>query len=59
MPERDPEALLGALRCLLAAPDSARSMGERGRRKAEAELTWDAVALRYREGYVAALSMPI
>ncbi len=57
--ERDPEALLGALRRLLADPAAARSMGERGRRKAEAELTWDAVAARYREGYLAALGSPL
>jgi glycosyltransferase involved in cell wall biosynthesis len=56
VPERDPEALLEALRCLLADLDSARAMGEQGRGKAEAELTWDAVAARYREGYVAALT---
>lgn len=59
VPEKDPAALAGALRKLLADRELARAMGERGRRKAEAELTWDAVALRYREGYVAALSMPI
>jgi glycosyltransferase involved in cell wall biosynthesis len=59
VPERDPEALLGALRRLLADPDSARAMGERGRRKAEAELTWDAVAARYREGYEMALRSPL
>lgn len=57
--ERDPAALLGALRRLLADPAAARSMGERGRRKAEAELTWDAVAARYREGYLAALGSPL
>ena len=51
VPEGDPEALLGALRELLADPVRGRGMGERGRRKAEAELTWDAVAARYREGY--------
>jgi len=55
VPERDPAALLGALRRLLADPAAARSMGERGRRRAEGELTWDAVAARYREGYLAAL----
>ncbi len=59
VPERDPAALLGALRRLLADPAAARSMGERGRRKAEAELTWDAVAARYREGYLAALGSPL
>jgi glycosyltransferase involved in cell wall biosynthesis len=58
VPERDPVALAAALRKLLANPELARTMGERGRRKAETELTWDAVASRYREGYVAALSMP-
>jgi glycosyltransferase involved in cell wall biosynthesis len=59
VPERDPAALLGALRRLLADPAAARSMGERGRRKAEAELTWDAVAARYREGYLTALGPPL
>lgn len=59
VPERDPEALLRALLRLLADRDLAWGMGERGRRKAEAELTWDAVAARYREGYEAALSMPV
>jgi glycosyltransferase involved in cell wall biosynthesis len=55
VPEGDPEALGTALLRLLAEPDLARAMGERGRRKAEAELTWEAVAARYREGYLAAL----
>ncbi len=55
VPEGDRAALLGVLRRLLADPAEARAMGERGRRKAETELTWDAVAERYREGYVAAL----
>jgi glycosyltransferase involved in cell wall biosynthesis len=55
VPEGDAGALLGALRLLLMDSASARAMGERGRRKAEAELTWDVVAARYREAYVAAL----
>ena len=55
IPEKDPAALLGALRELLANRESVRSMGERGRRKAETELTWDAVAARYRDGYRMAL----
>jgi glycosyltransferase involved in cell wall biosynthesis len=59
VPERDPEALLGALRALLADPARMRGMGERGRRRAEAELTWDAVAARYREGYEVALESPL
>jgi glycosyltransferase involved in cell wall biosynthesis len=59
VPERDPQALLGALRGLLASPAAMREMGERGRRKAAAELTWDAVAARYREGYEGALEPPL
>jgi phosphatidyl-myo-inositol dimannoside synthase len=55
VPEKDPQALLEALRELLGDPAAARAMGERGRRKAEAELTWEAVAARYREGYVEAI----
>ncbi len=51
VPEKDPAALLGALRRLLADPETARGMGERGRRKAETSLTWDAIAARYRGGY--------
>ena len=51
VPEKDPQALSAALQRLLSAPDLAREMGERGRRKAETALTWDAVAARYREGY--------
>jgi glycosyltransferase involved in cell wall biosynthesis len=59
VPERDPAALLGALRRLLADPAGARALGEAGRRKALTELTWDAVAARYREGYLAALGTPL
>ncbi len=56
VPERDGPALLGALRELLAAPEAARRLGEQGRNKAESELTWDAVAERYRDGYKLALA---
>ena len=59
VPERDAAALAAALLSLLADPERARAMGERGRRKAAAELTWDVVAARYREGYLAALSVPV
>jgi glycosyltransferase involved in cell wall biosynthesis len=55
VPEGDAEALGGALFALLSDPGQARSWGEAGRRKAVAELTWDAVAGRYRDGYLAAL----
>jgi glycosyltransferase involved in cell wall biosynthesis len=57
VPEKDPRLLLDALLRLLGNRELAREMGEKGRRKAEAELTWDAVAGRYREGYLAALSV--
>jgi glycosyltransferase involved in cell wall biosynthesis len=53
--ERDGLGLLGAIRQMLADPDAARQMGQRGRSKAESELTWDAVAGRYREGYLVAI----
>jgi glycosyltransferase involved in cell wall biosynthesis len=58
VPEGDAAALGRALADLLAAPERARAMGESGRRRVEAELTWDAVAARYREGYLAALADP-
>ncbi|HBL25357.1 MAG TPA: hypothetical protein DD490_00810 [Acidobacteria bacterium] len=57
--EKDPQALGEALRELVGNPGRVRAMGERGRRKAETELTWDVVAARYREGYRMALSMPV
>jgi phosphatidylinositol alpha-1,6-mannosyltransferase len=59
VPEGDPKTLHEALRRLLADPAAARAMGEQGRRKAESELTWDAVAARYREGYVEAVGSPL
>jgi len=59
VPEKDPERLREALLELVGDPGRARAMGERGRRKAETGLTWDVVAARYREGYRAALSMPV
>jgi glycosyltransferase involved in cell wall biosynthesis len=51
VPERNVEALAAALGRLLGDREAARRMGERGRRKAEAELTWEAVAARHREAY--------
>jgi glycosyltransferase involved in cell wall biosynthesis len=62
VPERDAAALGAALLRLLgegeAARAAARRMGERGRRKAEAELTWEAIAARHREAYEWALARP-
>ena len=59
VPEKDPRRLLEALLRLLGDRGTAREMGERGRREAETELTWDAVAGRYREGYLSALSVRV
>ncbi|MFQ5526801.1 MAG: glycosyltransferase [Thermoanaerobaculia bacterium] len=54
--ERKPDQLRAALAELLSAPDRAREMGERSRARAEAELTWTAIAGRYRESYVDGLN---
>jgi phosphatidylinositol alpha-1,6-mannosyltransferase len=48
-------ALAAALDALLADGARRRAMGERGRAKAVAELTWDAVAAAYRRAYVEAI----
>lgn len=56
VPERDRTALSSALGRLLADAGARRAWGESARRKAERELTWDAVAGRYRAGYEEALA---
>jgi glycosyltransferase involved in cell wall biosynthesis len=58
VPEKAPAALGAALLRLLGDAPEARRMGERGRRKAESELTWDLVATRHREAYGMALALP-
>jgi len=55
VPEGDPEALAAALLALLRDPARRRGMGAAGRAKTERELTWDAVAARYRDAYAEAL----
>jgi phosphatidyl-myo-inositol dimannoside synthase len=55
VPERDATALATALAALLADPARRRALGRAGRRRAVAELTWDAVAARYRDAYAQAL----
>jgi glycosyltransferase involved in cell wall biosynthesis len=55
VPERDAAALGAALLRLIEDAREARRMGERGRRKAESELTWDLIAARHREAYEMAL----
>jgi glycosyltransferase involved in cell wall biosynthesis len=56
VPEGDREALIAALTGLLTRPDECRALGEAARRRAETELTWDAVAARYRDAYRLALT---
>jgi len=56
VPERDREALLAALDRLLDDPETRRAWGEAARRKVLSELTWDAVAARYRAGYEEAVA---
>jgi glycosyltransferase involved in cell wall biosynthesis len=56
VPEGEPAALAEALLELLRQPETRRAFGAAGRARAVSELTWDAVAARYREGYVAALT---
>lgn len=54
--EGDRAELATALGALAADPDRRRALGAAGRRRAEAELTWDAVAGRYRDAYRLALT---
>jgi glycosyltransferase involved in cell wall biosynthesis len=51
VPERDTAALAAARAALLADPQRRRALGRAGRHRAVAELTWDAVARRYRDAY--------
>jgi len=51
IPEQDSEALLEALDLLLKNPERARDFGASSRRKIENQLTWDAIAARYRDAY--------
>jgi glycosyltransferase involved in cell wall biosynthesis len=55
VPEGDVAALTEALDRLLAVPETARQLGAAARRRVESELTWDAVAARYRRAYLQAL----
>lgn len=51
VPEQDRPALLEALDRLLGDPGTRYEWGKAGRHRAATELTWDAVAARYRAGY--------
>ncbi len=55
VPEKDPAALGRALSHVLSDLPRAREMGAAGRRRAVGELSWDAVAARYRAAYDLAL----
>jgi glycosyltransferase involved in cell wall biosynthesis len=54
--EGDGPALRAALVTLLADPGRARALGAAARVRAVAELTWEAVATRYREAYAAGIA---
>jgi phosphatidylinositol alpha-1,6-mannosyltransferase len=54
--ERDGAALRAALLALLRDPQRARGLGAAARARAAAELTWEAVAGRYRAAYDEALT---
>jgi glycosyltransferase involved in cell wall biosynthesis len=56
VPEQNADALLEAVLEVLADPARARAMGASGRRHALSELSWDAVAARYREAYELAIA---
>ncbi len=55
--EGNAASVAAALIDLLRDEGRRSAMGEAGRAKAERELTWDAVAARYREGYEMALAV--
>ncbi len=56
VPEQEPEPLAAALSELIADRELSRKMGTASRERAERELTWDAVAARYRAAYETALA---
>jgi glycosyltransferase involved in cell wall biosynthesis len=58
MPEGNAAALGEALKRLGGDRALRQRMGEAGRRKAQAELTWDTVAARYRQAYLETLGDP-
>jgi glycosyltransferase involved in cell wall biosynthesis len=52
VPYRDAERLAAAILLLLGEPERARELGEAGRRRVTAELTWPRVARGFREALV-------
>ena len=55
VPEQEPIPLVDALLDLLSDLDAADTMGQTGRKKAVADLSWDSVAARYRDAYLLAV----
>lgn len=55
VPEQDGQKFVDALLDLLADPQKAKAMGEAGRRDAVENLSWRAVAAKYREAYELAM----
>ncbi len=56
VPEQQAEKLAQALQDLMRDPEARQRMGEAARHKAEQELTWKAIAARYRAAYEEALA---
>ena len=56
VPEQQSEPLASALTRLIEDSDLRQAMGAAARAKAESELTWSAVAARYRQSYLDALA---
>jgi glycosyltransferase involved in cell wall biosynthesis len=51
VPEKNADAIAGAVADLLENPQRARALGEAGRARVERELNWDAIAARHDELY--------
>jgi glycosyltransferase involved in cell wall biosynthesis len=56
VPEGDGRSLREAIAALLTDRDRAAAMGARARQRVTGELTWDAVADRYRQAYAAGIA---
>jgi len=59
VPVGDAEALASAMGALLGAPEEARAMGERGRRRAEAVFNGERMIDAYEEIYATIASVPV
>ena len=57
VPEKDPEALAGALERLRRDPETRRLLGAEARRRAEQRLSWEAAARTFEECYAQASAL--